>query len=223
MTAKLFFGTLLKLLAGIVLVGLLVFLPAGTLLFPGGLLLMGVLFVPMTVAGVVLMIARPELLLRRLKGKEKEKTQDLVVKLSGLMFVVGFVAAGLTYRFGLYTLPFGVSVGGAVVFLLGYLLYAEVMRENTYLSRTIEVEAGQRVVDTGLYGVVRHPMYLATLILFLSMPIVLGSLWALPIFCFYPVLIVKRIGNEEEVLLRELDGYAEYRMRVRYRLIPFVW
>ena len=223
MSVNLFFSAIVKLLLGVVLVGALIFLPAGTLLYFNGLLLMGILFLPMFVAGIVMMIKNPSLLKSRLDAKEKEKDQSLVVKLSGLMFLAGFIVAGLGYRFGWYTLPMSVSVGGAVVFLVAYILYAEVLRENTYLSRTIKVQKGQRVVDTGLYGIVRHPMYSATLLLFLSMPIVLGSIYAFMIFLAYPFIIAKRIKGEEELLERELEGYSDYKKKVKYRLIPFVW
>lgn len=223
MTVKLFFSAIIKFLLGVVLVGALIFLPAGTILYFNGLLLMGILFVPMLLAGVVMMVKNPSLLESRLDAKEKEKDQSLVVKLSGLMFLAGFIVAGLGYRFGWYVLPKGVSIGGAVAFLVAYVLYAEVLRENTYLSRTIKVQEGQKVVDTGLYGIVRHPMYSATLLLFLSMPIVLGSLYAFVIFLAYPFIIVKRIKGEEELLERELEGYSEYKKKVKYRLIPFIW
>ena len=223
MFVKLFFSAIIKFLLGVVLVGALIFLPAGSLLYFNGLLLMGILFVPMLAAGIVMMVKNPSLLKSRLDAKEKEKDQSLVVKLSGLMFLAGFVVAGLGYRFSWYILPRAVSIGGAVAFLIAYILYAEVLRENTCLSRTIKVQEGQKVVDTGLYGIVRHPMYSATLLLFLSMPIVLGSLYSFVIFLAYPFIIVKRIKGEEELLERELDGYAEYKKKVKYRLIPFIW
>ena len=223
MTAKLFVQAITKFLLGVVLIGLLIFLPAGTLSFRNGWLFMGILFVPMFLAGIVMMVKNPGLLQKRLRAKEEQKEQRLVVKLSGLMFLVGFVAAGLGVRFGWYTLPNGVVIGAAVVFLGAYVLYAEVLRENTYLSRTIEVQEDQKVIDTGLYGVVRHPMYSATLLLFLSMPLVLGSVYSFLIFLVYPFLIAKRIKNEEEFLEKELDGYRAYQQKVKYRLIPFVW
>ena len=223
MTVKLFFGAIIKFLLGIALVGLLIFLPAGTFAFFGGWLLMGILFIPMLFAGIVMMIKNQSLLASRLDAKEKQRDQSLVVKLSGLMFIAGFVLAGLGHRFGWYTLPKGVSIGAAAVFLLSYVMYAEVLRENTYLSRTIKVDKGQTVVDTGLYGVVRHPMYSATLILFLSMPLVLGSLYSLAVFCAYPFIIAARIRGEEKLLEAELDGYKEYKKKVKYRLIPFIW
>ena len=223
MTKKLLVSAISKFLLGAVLVGVFVFLPAGTLSYFQGWLFIGILFVPMFAAGIVMMFKNPELLQKRLKAKEKEKEQDLVVKLSGLMFLVGFVMAGLNYRFDWYVLPKGVSIGAAVVFIVAYALYAEVLRENTYLSRTIEVQENQKVVDTGLYGIVRHPMYAVTLLLFLAMPLVLGSLISFVIFLVYPLLIAKRIRNEEEVLERELVGYKEYKNKVRYRMIPFIW
>ncbi len=220
---KLFLGAMLKFLLGVLLVGLLIFLPAGTFSFFGGWLFMGILFVPMFFAGVVLIFKNPELLKKRLNAKEKQKEQDTVVKLCGLMFLLGFIVAGLGFRFEWYMLPKSVSVTFAVIFLLAYILYAEVLRENVYLSRTIGVEENQKVIDTGLYSVVRHPMYSVTLILFLSMPLVLGSVYSFIIFLAYPFIIAKRIKAEEKLLEKELLGYKEYKCRVKYRLIPFVW
>ena len=223
MTVKLFAQAIIKFLLGVVLVGLLIFLPAGSFAYLNGWLLMGILFVPMFLAGIVMMFKNPELLKKRLNAKEKQKEQSLVVKLSGLMFLLGFIVAGLGFRFGWYTLPKGVVIAAAVVFLAAYLLYAEVLRENTYLSRTIEVQENQTVIDTGLYSIVRHPMYSVTLFLFLSMPIVLGSVYSFLIFLAYPFVIAKRIKNEEEFLEKELNGYRAYQQKVKYRLIPFVW
>ncbi len=223
MTVKLFMSAVLKFLLGVALVGVLIFWPAGTLRFFGGQMLMGILFIPMFLAGIIMMLKNPSLLAKRLNAKEKLKEQDTVQKLSGLMFIAGFTVAGLNYRFGWYTLPIGVSVGAAVLFLFAYLLYAEVLRENTYLSRTIEVHDGQTVIDTGLYGIVRHPMYSATLLLFLSMPLILGSPYAFVIFLAYPPIIIKRIRSEEQLLEAELVGYREYKEKVKYRLIPYVW
>lgn len=223
MKGRLFFQAMAKFLLGAALVGLLIFLPAGTLKFFNGWLLMGILFVPMFFAGLVMLVKNPALLEKRLSAKEKLKEQGLVVRLSGLMFLAGFLLAGFDRRFGWSDLPKGVSVAAAAVFLAAYAFYAEVLRENTYLSRTIEVQAGQKVIDKGLYGVVRHPMYSATLFLFLSMPIVLDSLWSFVIFLAYPALIVKRIRSEEAFLKKELQGYGEYCKKVKYRLIPFVW
>ena len=220
---KLFVGAITKFLLGVALVGVLIFLPAGTLSFFNGWLLMGILFIPMFFAGIVMMIKNPRLLESRLNAKEKQQEQNLVVKLSGLMFLAGFIVAGLGVRFGWFTLPLGVSVTAAVVFLIAYALYAEVLRENTYLSRTIEVQENQTVVDTGLYGIVRHPMYSVTLLLFLSMPLVLGSVYAFLIFLAYPFIIAERIKNEEKFLEENLPGYREYRQKVKYRLIPFIW
>ncbi|MBE6776057.1 MAG: isoprenylcysteine carboxylmethyltransferase family protein [Ruminococcaceae bacterium] len=223
MTLKLFVQAIIKFSLGVVLVGLLVFLPAGTLDYFGGRLFMAILFIPMFLAGLVMMVKNPSLLKSRLDAKEEEKEQSLVVKLSGLMFLAGFIVAGLDFRFGWSALPEWVTVAAAILFLLSYALYAEVMRENTYLSRTIEVQEGQKVIDTGLYGIVRHPMYSATLLLFLSMPLVLGSVYSFVIFLAYPLIIAKRIRGEEAFLERELEGYSEYKARVRYRLLPFVW
>lgn len=223
MTKKLFVQAIAKYLLGVVLVGALIFLPAGTLSFWGGWLLMGILFIPMFFAGIVMMFKNPGLLKSRLKAKETQSEQSAVIKLSGLMFLAGFAVAGLGVRFDWYVLPKGISIGAAVVFLAAYLLYAEVLRENTYLSRTIEVQENQKVIDTGLYGIVRHPMYSVTLILFLAMPIVLGSVYAFVIFMAYPFIIAKRIKAEEEFLEKELDGYREYKEKVKYRMIPYIW
>ena len=223
MTIKLFCQAIIKFLLGVVLVGVLIFAPAGTLSFFNGWLLMGILFIPMFIAGLVMMCKNPNLLKSRLNAKEEQKDQDLVVKLSGLMFLAGFIVAGLGIRFDWYTLPKGVSIVGAVVFLIAYILYAEVLRENTYLSRTIQVQENQKVVDTGLYGIVRHPMYSATLLLFLAIPVVLGSVYSLLIFLVYPFIIAKRIKGEEEFLEKELNGYTEYKQKVKYRMIPFIW
>ena len=200
MTAKLFVQAIFKFIFGVVLVGLLIFLPAGSLSFTYGWIFMGILFVPMFFAGIVMMIKNPELLKKRLNAKEKREEQSTVVKLSGLMFLAGFIVAGLGFRFGWHTLPQGVVIGASVVFLVAYILYAEVMRENAYLSRTIEVQENQKVIDTGLYGIVRHPMYSATLLLFLSMPLVLGSVFSFLIFLVYPFIIAKRIKDEEDFL-----------------------
>ena len=222
MSVKLFLSAITKYILGVLLVGLLVFIPAGDLEFTGGWIFMGVLFPPMLFAGVVMMIKDPALLARRLDAKEKQKDQDTVVKLSGLMFVLGFVIAGLDYRFDIFQLPMWVTVAATVLFLLSYVMYAEVLRENSYLSRTIKVEEGQRVIDTGLYGIVRHPLYRATLLLFMSMPLVLGSLISFAVFLAYPFIIAKRIKGEENLLEAELAGYTEYKNKVKYRLIPFV-
>jgi protein-S-isoprenylcysteine O-methyltransferase Ste14 len=223
MTVKLFFEAILKFILGIVLIGLLIFLPAGTLNYTNGWIFMGVLFIPMLIAGIVMMIKNPKLLASRLDAKEKQKEQGVVIKLSGLMFIVGFVLAGLDFRFQWLIIPSWIPYVAAVLFLLAYIMWAEVLRENTYLSRTIKVEEGQKVIDKGLYGVVRHPMYTATIILFLAMPLVLGSLISFFIFLMYPILIGVRIINEEKLLEKELDGYIEYKKKVKYRIIPFIW
>lgn len=223
MNKSLFISAITKFLLGVVLVGVLIFLPAGTFNYLGGWLLMGILFIPMFGAGIVMMIKNPSLLASRLKAKEADREQDLVVKLSGLMFLAGFVVAGLGVRFSWYSLPTPVIIVGACLFIVAYILYAEILRENTYLSRTIEVQENQRVIDTGLYGIVRHPMYATTLLLFLSMPIVLGSLYSLVIFLAYPFIIAKRLKNEEKFLEENLEGYREYKTKVKYRLIPFIW
>lgn len=223
MDKKLFLGAFLKFTLGILLVGLLVFLPAGTFSFFGGWLFMGTLFIPIFLMGIVMLFKNPDLLKKRLDAKEKEKEQSLVVKLSGIMFLSGFTVAGLNHRFGWHILSKGVSVAAAVVFLLSYLIYAEVMRENAYLSRTVEVQKGQKVVDTGLYAIVRHPMYSATLLLFLTIPLMLGSLYSFLIFLIYPFIIALRIKNEEELLCKKLKGYSDYKKKVKYRLIPFIW
>ncbi len=223
MDRNLFIQAITKVTAGILLMALLLFWPAGTLRYPGGWLLMALLFIPMVIAGFVLMARNPDLLRKRLQMKEEQMAQKQVVALSGLMFVGGFVLSGLNFRYGWHTLPRWVVYGGAALFLLAYVLYAEVLRENTWLSRSIEVQEGQQVVDTGLYGIVRHPMYFATVLLFLSMPLVLGSIHAFLLFLVYPLLLVKRIRNEEELLERELPGYREYKQKVRWRMLPFLW
>ena len=220
---KLLLSAITKLLAGLVLLGALLFLPAWTMNYPNAYLFLGVLFVPMIFLGLVLFWKAPELLKKRLDNKEKEKTQQGVVALSGLMFPIGFVLSALDFRFAWSHVPFWLSIVAAVLFLVGYGIYAEVMRENAYLSRTVEVQEGQTVISTGLYGIVRHPMYLATLLMFLPIPLILGSLWGLIPFAFYPAIIVVRIYNEEKVLTDGLSGYAKYKNRVKYRLIPFIW
>ena len=222
-TSGLIISGLCKLLFGIALVGLLLFLPAGTWQYWQAWIFIVLLFIPMLGVGIWLLITSPELLAKRLNNKEKEQKQKHVVALSGLMFVGGFVLCGLDYRFAWSQLPWWIVVIAAVVFLIGYAMYAEVLRENTYLSRTIEVQENQQLIDTGLYGIVRHPMYTATLLMFLSMPLILGSWLALLIFALYPALIIKRIHNEEQVLAMGLKGYTDYQKRVRWRLIPFVW
>lgn len=212
-----------KFICGLLLVGLLIFLPAGTLHYAKGWLLIGLLFGPMLIAGFVMLFKTPEFLKKRLDAKEKQRAQKGVVAFSGMMFIVGFVVAGLDFRFGWSTMPTWVVITASVLFLTAYVLYAEVMRENAYLSRTVKVEEGQTVVDTGLYGIVRHPMYMATILLFLMIPLVLGSWYALVVFAFYPAIIIVRLKDEEDLLTRELPGYAEYKQKVKYRIIPFIW
>jgi len=223
MNIKLFFQAITKFILGVVLVGTLIFIPANTINYWNGWLFMGVLFIPMFLAGIVMMVKSPELLRRRLNAKEKEKEQKEVVLFSGLMFLVGFIIAGLNYRYSWSILPDLVPIFSSIIFLIAYILYAEVLRENTYLARTIEVEEKQKVVDTGLYGIVRHPMYSITVVLFLSMPLILGSFISFLIFLVYPFIIAKRIKNEEEVLEKDLAGYTDYKKKVKYKMIPFVW
>ncbi len=223
MDKELFIQAMTKFLGGLVLVGLLLFLPAGSLHYWQGWLQMGILFVPMFIAGLVMMARNPELLMKRLSAKEKEGEQKTVVALSGLLFTAAFVIAGLNWRFNWWVLPDWAVWVAAGLFLLSYLLYAEVLRENTYLSRTIEVQENQKVIDTGLYGVVRHPMYMATTVLFLTMPLVLASPISFIIMLGYLPVIAKRIRNEEKVLEEGLEGYAEYKKKVKYRILPFIW
>ncbi|MBQ6851833.1 MAG: isoprenylcysteine carboxylmethyltransferase family protein [Oscillospiraceae bacterium] len=220
---KLLIEALTKYICGFLLVGLLIFLPAGTFCYTYGWLFMGLLFVPMLIAGFVMLYKSPAFLKKRLDAKEKQQTQKGVVAVSGLMFIVGFVVAGLDFRFGWSAMPAWVVITASVLFLVAYALYAEVMGENAYLSRTIKVEEGQTVVDTGLYGVVRHPMYAVTILLFLMIPLILGSWYALIVFAFYPAIIIMRLKDEEDLLTRELPGYAAYKQKVKYRIIPFVW
>lgn len=220
---KLLINALTKFTCGLLMVGLLIFLPAGTLNFPYGWLLIGLLFIPMLIAGFVMYFKSPTFLEKRLDAKEKQATQKGVLAFSGLMFIAGFVVAGLDFRFGWSNMPSWAVITASALFLIAYALYAKVMRENAYLSRTIKVEEGQTVVDTGLYSIVRHPMYAVTILLFLMIPLVLGSWYALIVFAFYPVIIVVRLKDEEELLTRELPGYAQYKQRVKYRIIPFIW
>ena len=216
-------NALLKFFGGIVIVAALLFLPAGTFSFWNAWLFMGFLFMPMAIAGVVLLRKSPALLKKRLSTSERETEQKAVIALSSLMFVGGFIVAALDFRFGWSKVPLWAVIAAAGVLLIAYGLYAEVLRENAYLSRVVEVQEDLRVIDSGLYGIVRHPMYFATLLLYLAMPIVLGSLWAFLVFLLYPFLIVKRIRNEEALLEKELTGYREYTKKIRYRLIPFIW
>jgi len=220
---KLFGEAIIKILLGIILVSLLIFVPAGTINYFNGWLLCLLLFVPMFIAGIVMLIKSPNLLKKRLNAKEKIGEQKLVILLSLLMFVGGFIISGLDYRYGWSNLNNIVVIISCIVFLISYIGYAEVLRENAYLSRTIEVQENQKVIDTGLYGIVRHPMYLVTIFLFLAMPLILGSLYGFFIFLIYPLIIIKRLLNEEKFLKKELDGYTDYMKKVKYRLIPFVW
>lgn len=223
MDSKLFARAIIRFLSGLLLVGVLLFLPAGTFGYWQAWLLIGLLFIPMFIAGMIMMKKSPGLLRKRLNVKEEENEQKTVIALSGLMFMATFIAAGLNFRLGWIVLPSWVSCSAAVVFLLAYALYAEVLRENAFLSRTVEVQEDQKVIDTGLYGIVRHPMYMSTLFLFLSMPLVLGSLISFVIMLLYIPIIAKRIRNEEQVLEGGLEGYAEYKKRIKYKMIPFVW
>jgi len=220
---KLLINAIVKFLSGLLMVGLLLFLPAGTFGYTGGWLLIGLLFAPMLIAGFIMFFRTPGFLAKRLDAKEKQGTQKGVIAFSALMFLAGFVVAGLDFRFGWSKIPPWVVITASVLFLIAYALYAEVMRENAYLSRTIKVEEGQKVVDTGLYGVVRHPMYMATVLLFLMIPLVLGSWYALIVFAFYPAIIIVRLLDEEKLLTRELPGYAEYKQKVKFRIIPYIW
>ena len=220
---KLLISALTKFACGAALVGLLIFLPAGSVHYVRGWLLMALLFIPMLIAGFVMLFKSPAFLEKRLDAKEKQATQKGVLAFSGLMFIGGFVVAGLDFRFGWSNVPDAVVIAASALFLLAYALYAEVMRENAYLSRTIKVEEGQTVVDTGLYGVVRHPMYSATVLLFLMIPLILGSWYALIVFAFYPAIIILRLKDEEDLLSRELAGYEDYKKKVKYRLLPFIW
>lgn len=220
---KLLINALIKFLAGLILIGALLFLPAWTLCYPGAWLFIALLFIPMLIMGIVLFVKAPTLLEKRLDNKEKESTQKGVVALSGLMFPIGFVLSGLDYRFGWSHVPVWLVAVASILFLSGYAMYAEVMRENAYLSRTVKVQENQKLIDSGLYSIVRHPMYLATLLMFIPMPLILGSLWGLIPFALYPVIIIIRIINEEKVLTDGLSGYAEYKGKVKYRLIPFIW
>ena len=223
MTKGLFMQAMTKFIFGVILAGILIFLPAGTFSFFNGWLFMVILFIPMFLAGIVMMFKNPTLLKSRLNAKEKHREQSNIIKSSGLMFLIGFIIAGLDFRFQWFPLSKGVVIGATFVFIVAYLLYAEVLRENTYLSRTIEVQENKKVIDTGLYGIVRHPMYAVTLLLFLSMPLVLGSIYSFFIFLTYPILIARRINFEEKFLEKELEGYCEYKQKVRYRILPFIW
>ena len=223
MDRNLLIQALVKFISGVLVIAILLFIPAGTILYPNAWLLMGVLFIPMFFAGIILMFKNPDLLRKRLNAKEKEAEQKNVIIFSGLMFLCGFLAAGLDYRFQWYILPEWFVIAAVLLFLFGYVLFAEVLRENEYLSRTVEVQDNQKVIDTGLYSIVRHPMYMSTLLLFLSMPLILGSLISFIIFMTYPVIIAKRIKNEEQILEKGLEGYMEYKKKVKHKVIPFIW
>ena len=223
MDKKLFIQAITKFTFGFIIIALLLFIPAGTLNYLNAWIFIAILFVPMFIVGIILMIKSPDLLRKRLNSKEKESEQEVLVLFAGIMFICGFIVSGLNYRFEWIILPKWIVFMATIIFLLAYVLYVEVLRENMYLSRIIEVQENQKVIDTGLYGIVRHPMYLSTLLLFLSIPLVLGSLFSFLIFMVYPLIIVKRIKNEEQVLEQGLKGYLEYKKKVKYRLIPFIW
>ncbi|MBQ6498176.1 MAG: isoprenylcysteine carboxylmethyltransferase family protein [Bacilli bacterium] len=223
MNKELFIKAITRYFAGLILVCLLLFIPSGTIKYPNGWLFIGILFIPMFIAGIIMMLKNPKLLELRLNVKEKETEQKEVIIGSAIMFVSGFVIAGLNFRYEWFILPNYISITASVVFLIDYLLYAEVLRENTYLARTIKVVDNQKVIDTGMYGIVRHPMYLVTILLFLMIPLVLGSIISFVIFLIYPVLIIKRINNEEKVLEKDLKGYKAYQKKVKYKLIPYIW
>ena len=220
---KLLFNAAVKFIMGLAVVGALLFIPAGTFNYPNAWLFMALLFIPMIILGLVLYFKAPELLKKRMNSTEKESEQKHIVSLSALLFLAGFIVCALDFRFGWTRLPFWVTIAASVLLLISYGLYCEVMRENAYLSRTVEVQENQKVIDTGLYGIVRHPMYFATTLLFLSFPLVLGSGVGFVIFLFQPFVLVKRIKNEEAVLEKGLEGYVEYKKKVKYRLIPFIW
>lgn len=224
MNIKLFLQAIIKFLLGVLIIGILLFIPAGTIEYWNAWLFMGLLFIPMFIVGIIMMIKNPDLLRKRLNAKENEKTQKIVIVISGIMFILGFVCAGLNFRYNWITLPNIVIIISSIVFVIAYILYGEVLRENAYLSRTIEVQENQKVIDTGLYRIVRHPMYAVTLLLFLSIPLILGSIISFFIFLIYPIIIsAKRIKNEEEVLEKNLEGYKEYKNKIKYKMIPFIW
>ena len=223
MNIKLFLQAIIKFLLGVLIIGILLFIPAGTIEYWNAWLFMGLLFIPMFIVGIIMMIKNPDLLRKRLNAKENEKTQKIVIVISGIMFILGFVCAGLNFRYSWITLPNIVIIISSIVFVIAYILYGEVLRENAYLSRTIEVQENQKVIDTGLYRIVRHPMYAVTLLLFLLIPLILGSIISFFIFLIYPIIIAKRIKNEEEVLEKNLEGYKEYKNKIKYKMIPFIW
>ena len=223
MNIKLFLQAIIKYIFGVLIVGSLLFIPAKSFEYWNGWLFMGLLFIPMFVAGIILMIKNPELLRKRLNAKEKESEQKWVILFSGLMFIAVFIVAGLNYRYKWIEIPNAITIISSILFVIAYILYAEVLRENTYLSRTIEIQENQKVIDTGLYGIVRHPMYAVTILLFLTIPLILGSIISFIIFLIYPIIIAKRIKNEEKVLERDLKGYKEYKNKVKYKIIPLIW
>lgn len=214
---------LIKFVSGLIMVILLIFVPAGTLHYINGWILTGILFIPMLIIGIVMSVKNPELLEKRLNAKKKDSGQKNIIRFSGIIFLAGFIVAGLNYRFKWLIIPQWAVIISSIVFLLSYAMYAEVLRENTYLSRTVEIQENQKIIDTGLYGIIRHPMYTATIIMFLSIPLVLGSFHSFVIFLLYPVIIVMRLSNEEKFLENNLDGYSQYKNKVKYRLIPFIW
>ena len=223
MDIKLFFQALSKFLIGLIIICILLFIPAGTINYPNGWLFIALLFIPMLFAGIIMIFKSPDLLRRRLNAKENEDEQKTVILISGIIFLLAFILAGLNFRFGWFNLPSIVVIIASVIFLLAYIMYAEVLRENEYLSRTVEVSENQKVVDSGLYGIVRHPMYTSTIFLFLSMPLVLDSMLSFIVMLVYPIIIIFRIRNEEKVLENELIGYKEYKEKVKYKLIPYLW
>ena len=223
MNKRLFFQAITKFILGVVIIGALLFASAGTFEYWNAWLFMGILFIPMFIAGIILMFKNPQLLKRRLNAKEKQGEQRRVIALSGIMFILGFIVAGLNFRYNWIELPYEVVITSSIVFIIFYILYAEVLRENTFLLRTIEVEKGQKIVDTGLYGIVRHPMYSITIFLFLTIPLMLGSILSFMIFLIYPFIIAIRINNEERVLEKDLEGYIEYKKKVKYKIIPYIW
>ncbi|MBR3114117.1 MAG: isoprenylcysteine carboxylmethyltransferase family protein [Methanobrevibacter sp.] len=223
MNAKLFSQALSKFLFGLIIISLLLFIPAGTLNYPNAWLFLALLFIPMFIAGIIMLIKSPELLKKRLNAKEEENEQKIVILISGAIFLLAFIIAGLNFRFKWSELPQIVIIASSIIFLLSYIMYAEVLRENMYLSRTVEVSENQKVIDRGLYGLVRHPMYTSTIFLFLSMPLILGSLFSFGIMLIYPIIIIFRIKNEEKFLESKLDGYKDYKDKVNYKIIPFIW
>ena len=223
MNTKLFIDAITKYLIGLILVSILLFIPAGSIKYINGWLFIGLLFIPMFIAGIIMLFKNPELLKNRLNAKEKQNEQKEVLIISGIMFISGFIIAGLNYRYSWIELPNIVIIISSIIFIISYILYAEILRENTYLLRTIEVKKEQKIIDTGMYSIVRHPMYLITIFLFLTMPLILNSLYSFIIFLIYPLVIIKRINNEELVLEKELKGYTEYKKKVKYKLIPFIW